>query len=95
MAGRGKKKSSSNKKSVQKPPKYVVEPASPAKTRSSDSKSSESSSSKVAVPKTATPTTPVSPDPPASLEDLEKKFAAKMAQMETSFRSAISEASLS
>ena len=92
MAGRDKKKSSSKKKTVQKPPKYVVAPASPAKTRSSDVHSSESSTVKGSAPKVATPTPP---KPSASLEDLEKKFDSKIAKMETSFRSALSEASLS
>ena len=94
MTGKTKKKSSGKKKVLQKPAKYVVAPASPIVTCASGKKSripaDDLSASAVHHP--ATPT----PPPPAvsAIGDLEKKFDTRMAQMETSFCSALSDVSI-
>ena len=95
MAGRSKKTSSGKKKVSQNPPKFVVTPASPAITHASGKKprdSDDSTASVAAVVQPATPAPP--PSSVSSIGDLEKRFDSRMAQMETSFRSALSEASM-
>ena len=95
MAGKAKKKSSSKKNQVQNPPRYVVAPASPVVTRSTDKKSSKKD---VTTPPAQSPPSDTSSAPSApsvsSLVDLEKKFDNRFSQMETSFRSALSEVSM-
>ena len=90
----GKSKKSSSKKNVlQKPPKYVVGPVTPAVTRSTAGKSTKKSADLIVPePATVTPATPpTAPQSVTSLSDLEQKFDNRMAQMETSFRSALSD----
>ena len=98
MGGKSKKKSTAKKGSSQNPPKYVVTPASPAKTRSGAAK--DQSASESAEPTLAVTETRLSAVAQAaegatasplqvSLEDL----GARMAQMESAVRSVLTSAS--
>ena len=86
MAGR-KTKSASKKKSQPGVPKYIVTPASPAKTRSADRQPSPPRPA-------AVPTVPVSPASMISSEisALESRFDTRMSEMESTIRASLTSA---
>ena len=107
MSGGKKRKSAAKRKSTPKPAKYVVAPLTPVKTRSKGKKSKAFTDIPVAEVTTPTVVMPVDqevtslPSPPepsttgsSTIADLEKRFDDRMAKMETTFRSTISEMSL-
>ena len=103
MSGGKKKKSAAKRKNAPKPAKFSVASVSPVRTRSKVKVPSKSAAKDVSPDATPTPVMePLIPSPSAvtpesgsnSVAELEKRFGERMSQMETNFRSTISEMSL-
>ena len=102
MSGGKKKKSAVKRKTASKPARLTVAPLSPVRTRSKDGKFKSAKAND--APAVVAPTNPPDPSPAepviqvdsaSSVADLERRFVDRMSQMETSFRSALSEVSMS
>ena len=98
--GGSRKKSAAKRKSATKPPKYVIPPASPVATRSVASRKAVKSAESavpgatpptllVVVPAAASDLAPSST--PSDLVAMEKRFDDRMAKMETSMRSSLTQ----